>query len=142
MRTRMLCPLLLLAALTFTGCASNKPPPTPEEIMALPDARLRSIILTDVELLNVPVDEAIRYLNEAALEADPEKIGVKIVLRNFDLHEIPWRVTVRFSQATVMQVLDETCRQSRCNYLVGKDEITVLTEDFLKRATTRPYGRP
>jgi len=54
----------LNAALLTGGCASQNKPLTPEQVMAAPDARLRSIILTKIELLNAPIDDAARYLTQ------------------------------------------------------------------------------
>jgi hypothetical protein len=129
--------VVLLAA--GLGCAKKPDKPlTPEDVMSRPDARLRSIILTDVELRNMPLDEAIRFLNEESRKADPDKVGVTIQLREFRLVEVIQRVNVRYQQATVMQVLDDICRQSHCGYLVEKDRITILSEDHLKSVQPPP----
>ncbi len=100
--------------------------------MSSPDAKLRSIILSGVELNNAPLEQALRYLTEQSRLADPDKVGVTITFKRFNLNELPPRVTLHFQQATVMQALEEVCRQSRCNYLVGKDAITVLPESLFK----------
>jgi hypothetical protein len=100
--------------------------------MSAPDARLRSIILTNVELNGAPLDEAVRYLNEESRKADPDKVGVNIQFREYRLVEVIQRVNVRFQQATVMQVLDEICRQTNSAYLLSQDKITLMSEDHLK----------
>lgn len=134
----LLCAATILLG-SVVGCVRKPEKPlTPEDVMSQPDARLRSIILTNVELRNVPLDEAIRYLNEESRKADPDKVGVNIQLRDFRLVEVIQRVDVRYQQATVMQVLDEICRQAHYGYLVEKDKITMLSEDHLKSIQPPP----
>lgn len=135
---------ILLVFLCVVGCA-HKPekPLTPEDVMNQPDARLRSIILTKVEIVNLSLDAALRYLTEQSQLVDPDKKGVTIVYRSFNLNTLPPRVTVRYPQATVMQVLDEVCRQARCNYMIGKDGITVLPESmFRSSGSPAPFFHP
>src|SRR5262245_53499908 len=126
--TTLLCSATMALLASLPGC-THKPekPLTPEDIMSAPDARLRSIILTDVDLRNVPLDEAVRYLNDESKKADPDKVGVNISFRDFRLIQVIPRVNVRYQQATVMQVLDDICRQSRCGYLLEKEKISVVS---------------
>lgn len=129
--------LAVLCGLAVVSCASHKTP-TPEEIMAMPDARMNSIILTDLEIVNARVDDAVRYLAQKSIEADPDKLGVKIQYRHYRVTDPPWRVNLRMQQATVRQAIEVICQQARCNYLVGKDMVTVMPEDYLQRATGMP----
>lgn len=128
--------LLALAVVLAAGCAHDKnakSEPTPEQIMSTPDARLRSIILTKVALTNATIEATCRYLTDQSREADPDKEGVQIAFRTFQLNSVPWHVNLSLPQATVYQALEEVCRQTKCCYLIEKDKITVLPEQYLKQ---------
>jgi hypothetical protein len=122
--------MLVLGA---AGCA-HKPeaPLTPEEVMSAPDARMRSIVLNNLELINVTLEDALQYLSDQSKQADPDKVGVVIAYRPLQLTEATKRVTARFPQATVLQVVEELCRQTDCGYLIEKDKVTLLSQEFLR----------
>jgi len=64
-------------------------------------------------------------------------VGVVITYRHFGVGDALTRVNVKMEHATVMQALEEVCRQSRCGYLVEKHRVVVLSEEYLKSLQPR-----